>query len=214
MTGQTACAVMVAAALWTGAAHGMMRHPADAEAQLERFQSAVAAYMTLRESVTLALPPQEVSPDPDQLFLAVDTMAAAIRAARPSAKEGDIFDAEAAPQLRRRIRHTLREPGCEAGDIAASAYNTGSPPAQWRPIVHDRFDWGAGSFMTWCLLDVLPPLPEELQFRFVARDLVLVDIDADLVVDVLPDALPPTASWRGVREVRLETATRAQPLAG
>jgi hypothetical protein len=66
--------------------------------------------------------------------------------------------------------------------------------------------------MTWCLLDVLPALPEGLQFRFVARDLVLVDIDADLVVDVLPDALPPTASWRGIRKVRLETATNSRPL--
>jgi hypothetical protein len=33
-------------------------------------------------------------------------------------------------------------------------------------------------------------LPAELEYRFVGRDLVLVDSHAGLVVDVLPDALP------------------------
>jgi hypothetical protein len=186
----------------------MIGPPDAAETRLEHFESAVAAYMTLRESVTQALPPLEVSPEPDQVFLAVDAIAAAITAARPSAREGDIFDAEAAPLLRRRIRHTLREPDCEARDILADAHDADSPPALWRPIVHDRFDWGVGSFMAWCVLEVLPALPEELQFRFVGRDLVLVDVDADLVVDVLPDALPPAESWHGVYYVRLETAPR------
>jgi hypothetical protein len=186
----------------------MTREPADAEARLERFQSAVAAYMTLRESVMRALPPREISPDPDQVFLAVDALAAAITAARPSAKEGDVFDAEAAPVLRRRIRQALREPECEAGDLRDGARDPEAPPPLWRPIVHDRFDWGIGSFMSWCLLDVLPALPEGLQFRFVDRDLVLVDIEANLVIDVLPDALPRTVPWRGIHYARLETIPR------
>jgi hypothetical protein len=40
------------------------------------------------------------------------------------------------------------------------------------------------------LLAVLPALPEELEYRFIGRDLVLVDVHADLIVDVLKDALP------------------------
>jgi len=52
---------------------------------------------------------------------------------------------------------------------------------------------------------VLPELPEELQFRFVERDLVLVDIDADLVIDVLPDAVPPSESWTEIRYTRLRS---------
>jgi hypothetical protein len=40
------------------------------------------------------------------------------------------------------------------------------------------------------LLQVLPPLPRELEYRFVDRDLVLIDIHADLVVDILKEALP------------------------
>jgi len=40
------------------------------------------------------------------------------------------------------------------------------------------------------LLAALPALPEELEYRFVGWDLVLVDTHADLVVDILKDALP------------------------
>jgi hypothetical protein len=35
----------------------------------------------------------------------------------------------------------------------------------------------------------LPPLPGELEYRVVGRDLVLLDVIANLVVDVLRDAI-------------------------
>jgi hypothetical protein len=40
------------------------------------------------------------------------------------------------------------------------------------------------------VLDVLPPLPEEVEYRFVGRALILRDVCANFVVDVLPDAFP------------------------
>ena len=40
------------------------------------------------------------------------------------------------------------------------------------------------------LLAVLPPLPEGLEYRFADRDLVLIDIHASIVVDILVNALP------------------------
>jgi hypothetical protein len=44
------------------------------------------------------------------------------------------------------------------------------------------------------ILEALPPLPEELQYRFVGPTLVLLDVHADLVVDILPNALPVDGS--------------------
>lgn len=41
-----------------------------------------------------------------------------------------------------------------------------------------------------CLLVVLPELPIELEYRFLECDLVVVDIQAALVVAVLPEAFP------------------------
>ena len=52
--------------------------------------------------------------------------------------------------------------------------------------------------MPWCVLRELPLVPHELQFRFVEHDLVLIDIGASLVVDVLPNALPARGSWKGL----------------
>jgi hypothetical protein len=43
-------------------------------------------------------------------------------------------------------------------------------------------------------IDVLPELPEELQYRLLGRDLAIFDVETDLVVDVLEDALPPGPS--------------------
>jgi len=43
------------------------------------------------------------------------------------------------------------------------------------------------------LLLTLPPLPSSLHYRFVRRDLILVDSVAQLVVDILPAAAPDLA---------------------
>ena len=40
------------------------------------------------------------------------------------------------------------------------------------------------------ILATLTPLPQGLEYRFVYRDLVLVDVGANLVVDILENALP------------------------
>jgi hypothetical protein len=47
-----------------------------------------------------------------------------------------------------------------------------SDPPRWRALV-----WA------------LPSLPEELEYRFAGRDLVLLDSEAQLVVDILRDAI-------------------------
>jgi len=41
-----------------------------------------------------------------------------------------------------------------------------------------------------CIIEALPPLPDELQYRTLGRDLVLVDVHANLVLDILREALP------------------------
>ena len=39
------------------------------------------------------------------------------------------------------------------------------------------------------LLQVLPTLPPQLEYRFIGRALILRDIDAALILDYLPDAI-------------------------
>jgi len=40
------------------------------------------------------------------------------------------------------------------------------------------------------VLAVLPPVPDDVEYRFVGRDLILRDAHANVVIDVLPDAVP------------------------
>jgi hypothetical protein len=190
---------LAAAALWTAAVTASPRQAGEDADPLEQFYTAVDAYVALHQTVEASVPPLEISPDGEEIRAAIEAMATAMREARPAAAEGDIFNADAAAILRRTIRTTVRDAGCDVAAMrAAEADEPRSFPAP-RPLVHDRFDWEAGSFTPWCLLAVLPRLPEELQYRFVGRDLVLVDIHADLVVDVLADAFPASESWRGMR---------------
>jgi hypothetical protein len=47
------------------------------------------------------------------------------------------------------------------------------------------------------LIELLPPLPKQLEYDFVDHTIVLRDVDADLVVDYLPNSLPiPTPAKR------------------
>ena len=40
------------------------------------------------------------------------------------------------------------------------------------------------------LLPILPPLPEALEYRIVQNYLVLRDIEANVILDVMPNAVP------------------------
>jgi hypothetical protein len=40
------------------------------------------------------------------------------------------------------------------------------------------------------LLLKLPPLPKEVKYRYVGRNLILIDTDNNMIVDYMIDALP------------------------
>lgn len=47
-----------------------------------------------------------------------------------------------------------------------------------------------------CILQALPPLPPELEYRMVGTDLILIDVHAGLIVDILPYALAGSEAIR------------------
>jgi hypothetical protein len=154
---------------------------------LERFQQSANEYVALRRQVERRLPPREITRDARKIHEATEARAAAIRRARPNARVGDIFTADVGDAFRTRIRRALDARGYVAGDLLRQMDEEGEG---WEPpIVNGRFSWRTAIATPACVLAVLPALPEELQYRFVGSALVLVDIDANLIVDVLPDVL-------------------------
>ena len=168
-----------------------------ADDALGRFHQAIEAYVDLHRRAERSLPALQPTSDWMEIARGLEARAAAIRAARPAAAPGDLFDSQAREVIRGRIRAVLRQRGdgrLELLQDTDEAIASGAP----RPVVNGRFPWARGAMMPPDILHVLPPLPDELQYRLVDRDLVLIDMHADLVVDILPSALPDRASdsWR------------------
>lgn len=198
---RTAGAIVAAAIMVTswGTAVAGSAGADDSGAPLARFHQAIEAYMKLHETVEGVLPPSDESADAEDIDVTTEVLASGIRAARSDAVEGEILGGEAAPVFRRAIGDALRDKDCDAARILVLERDGERRHVTPRPLIHDEFNWARGSFMPSCILWVLPELPAELQFRLLGRDLVIVDLHSNLIVDVLPDALPAGESWRGVR---------------
>jgi hypothetical protein len=180
--------VAAAIVLPPGAAGADVRQMPFEEVAVQRFHRAVNEYVSLHRRLGRSLPPLQVTSAPQQICQAVEARAAAIRAARPGARVGDIFEPELGELLRVRIQKVVWEHGDLVTDVLADVDEEAPVDAAW-PVVNGRFPWARGAMMPPDILSVLPPLPEELQYRLIRRDLILVDLHADLVVDILPRAL-------------------------
>jgi hypothetical protein len=117
-------------------------------------------------------------------------LADGIRRARPNAGPGDFFSADVRVEFRRRIQHALESRNVSGFGVLTDLERD-SPARFCALTVNGNFDWRFGEMMPAALIDALPDVPWPLQYRFACRNLVLLDVDASLIVDVLPDALAP-----------------------
>jgi len=168
----------------TGAASG-----ASAQDQAtEQFIQRVHAYMEFRSDFMEVVPPLVALSDAQAIEIASNALAVSLRAARPEAKLGDIFTPEVVAAFRQRIEDAVQREGCAVADLLAEMAS--EAPLFYPPeTVNARFDWAYGAATPGFLIAALPALPDELQYRFVGGDLVLVDVPARLIVDIMPVAL-------------------------
>jgi hypothetical protein len=102
--------------------------------------------------------------------------------------EGYIFFPEVARIFRQRIAGALRWQERRREHVLAmlNREESAAPPL----AVGDRAPAAANDMMIRWLIEILPALPPELEYRRVGRDLVLVDRRVNVVVDVLRAAVP------------------------
>jgi hypothetical protein len=156
---------------------------------LAAFHRAVQQYVDLHRRLAAGLPPLVVTSDPEQICRAVDALAAAIRAERSEAHIGNVFTKEGGPVFRTRIHAALDRNAYDAS-VLLRAMDVDDDGGCEPLTINGAFPFLSGNAMWPFMIDALPMLPAELQYRFVGRDLVLLDVDAQLVVDILPAALP------------------------
>lgn len=178
------------------AAPAAAQRPADPDLPvLADFARRVQAYVDLKNAAALTVLPLVPLDDPAEIRRRRKALAAVIRTARWDARQGDLFTPAVAPLIRQAIRS-----GC-AGDYAMLLALTREEFSGTLPDPAIHAGWPEGvPFPTMLpgVLAALPPLPARLEYRFMNRALVLRDIDANLILDFLPDAVPITTETEHV----------------
>jgi len=162
--------------------------PAADDRAIAVFTVAIADYAALHRRLERAWPPVGFFADPEQAEAAAEALRMALREARPQSAQGAFFTPEVADVFRLRITRAFRDDEYDPPFAAWPSEDDGRID-RWKPIVNQPIPWGV-SGTKWPLLSMLPPLPPELAYRLIGADLVLVDVHANLVVDVLERALP------------------------
>lgn len=158
----------------------------DASAPPE-FKSKLREYMKVHHGAEKGLPHLTAAPSGDEIIQRQKKMAERIRTARAQAKEGSIFTTAVSAYFAARIRAAYEENGegiraCLAG---------GSPLPKLGLQANTEYPEGVSySMMPPTILRHLPKLPKELQYQVVCSDLILRDVEANLIVDVLRNAIP------------------------
>lgn len=152
---------------------------------LVQFTARVHDYIEMHRRAAAGIE-QPLCSDVEELARQSDALAAAIRAMRPRAKEGDIFTLAASEVFRARIAAIVRRSNF---DVAAFLARDAGEGEEFEAQVFGTLLWPAHVALT-PIIRELPELPPELEYRFAGRHLVLMDIGARMVVDVLRDALP------------------------
>lgn len=154
-------------------------------AAIKAFRDRLDAYVKLHNQVAGTVPPLKETSDPAKLHDREVVLGKALQQARAGVKQGQIFGNDLGPFIRKTIRHDWRRRSAvdrkavlkevpRAPVHVNELYPTTVPLATFPPR----------------MLQEMPPLPEDLEYRFYGRHLIIRDIDANVVVDILPDAIP------------------------
>ena len=153
-------------------------------AVLQDFSARLDAYMKLRKPLLEKLKPTN---SPTAIVEHRHNLAAAIRAARPQAAQGDIFTAEIGTEFQRLVAMAMQ--GSRAHRVRQSLKR--AEPVRLHLKVNDTYPTAMPLQSTPpTLLANLPPLPPKIDYRVIGQDLVLHDSEANIIIDFVPNAIP------------------------
>lgn len=158
----------------------------DSSAPVREFSMRVISYLEARKHEAGSLPKPTKSAT--KLKKSREDIRARVQANRADAKEGNIFGGNVGTYFRSQISSVVKGP--EGARVMASLRR--SEPV--KPVaLHVNQPYPNGlplQSMPPTLLQKLPKLPKELEYRIVGQNLVLLDTEPNLVVDVLSNAIP------------------------
>jgi hypothetical protein len=156
-------------------------------AALQEFQARLDQYLAMRAGLTRKIKPLSPSPEAAELVSRQEAMSAAIRTARAGAKQGNLIPTLVSSLIVR----TVQEDFNQRGAAVQSALYSEVPEQPGAVLLNKVYPPGEPLPTTPpLLLANLPKLPETLQYRFTGRDLVIMDLDTQVVIDYIAGVLP------------------------
>jgi hypothetical protein len=158
----------------------------DAQLMVE-FNERVKEYVDLHRKLEKTLPPLPNETTPEMIDEHQRALERLIQRARTNAKLGDVFTKNTRALFRRNLARVFA--GAQGEKLKASIMDENPGPI--RLTVNGRYpDAVPLPTVPPQVLEVLPKLPPELEYRFVGERLILLDVHAHTIVDIMEDPLP------------------------
>ena len=167
-----------------------VRMPAD---EAKEFLDEVEDYVELRRRARADLPTLKDDAEPEEVTAYAKQLTVNIAARRKGAKPGDVFKPKIAAAFRRICRDELSRSPHERKVVLTEGNPTGDEERIGVPRVAVNAQYIPASPLSTVpptLLMALPPLPEQVEYRFIGRSLILRDTVANLIIDFVPNAVP------------------------
>ena len=156
-------------------------------AAVAAFEARVKAYAKMREDIEEKMPKLAKDSTPEQIEAHETEFERRVRAARVGAKRGQMFTPDIVAYIRATIKSEFK--GKERKELRESVLEADNKGVPLRvnyayPETKELVE------MPPTLLLKLPQLPKQLRYRFVKRNMLLVDRENHLIVDFMLNALP------------------------
>jgi hypothetical protein len=160
--------------------------PSEAQA-VGAFEARVKEYVALHEKLEATLPKFAEKGTPEQVDKNQRALGELIKSARKDAKPGDFFTPGIQALVKRVIGEVLSGPDGKTIKSSIMDENPGVP----KLTINERYPSSVPlSTMPPEVLEPLPKLNGELEYRFIGRRLILLDTEADIILDFTGDVLP------------------------
>ena len=146
------------------------------------FNNRVDRYVELRRAAEVGVPPLAVTDHWDEVTRSEVALAANIRRARGRARQGEFFTPLISAEFRKALRPIL--------DAKTREVIMDDNPGSFLHHVDVRYPKTRSySTVPANVLALLPRLPVDMEYRFVGRHLILLDVRANVIVDRMTCAI-------------------------
>ena len=160
---------------------------------LADFQKRIDTYMAIHKAAAKDSLPIKETNNPAEIKAAQQALGAKIRAARADAKPGDVLTPEIRNKFRRLMYPVVQgTAGRETKEELEEDVHEKDEGIPKKVTLKVNANYPEGNPLPTTPSNVLmslPKLPEQLEYRIVDKNLILRDVQANIIVDFIPNAI-------------------------